>query len=176
GRQNVDEAAAVAVGADEVLRRQRRLAEKVVSALVLQDQQLTLYGPDGRLRHVAVLDGELGGMVRDVGEHGAQIFEVEDRKPLLIGHAEANIEHAFLNVVETQDPQQHSCPPLENGGGDGMSLSPKQTPEYAREVVGFIVEPEAFGPGDKSPLGFARLGNAGEIALDVGGEDRDAGA
>src|SRR5262249_827625 len=175
GRQNVDEAATVAVGADEVLQRQRRLAEKVVSALVLQDQQLTLYGPDGRLRHVAVLDGELGGMVRDVGEHGAQIFEVEDRKPLLIGHAEANIEHAFLNVVEIHEPGQQWPPHLENGGGEGLSLFPKKIPEYDGELVGFIVEPGAFGRGDKCLLSSARLGNAREIALDVGGEDRDAG-
>src|SRR5262249_53425397 len=96
----------VAVGADEVLQRQRRLAEKVISALVLQDQQLALDRPDGRLRHVAVLDGELGGMIRDIGKHGAQIFEVEDRKPLLIGHAEANMEHASWNVVEIQAPRQ----------------------------------------------------------------------
>src|SRR5262249_32980213 len=114
-------------------------------------------------------------MVRDVGEHGAQIFEVEDRKPLLIGHAEANIEHAFLNLVEIHEPSKQSRPHRENGGADGMPLSPEQIPEYARELVGLIVDPEAFGPGDESPLGSARLGNAGEIALDVGGEDRDAG-
>src|SRR5262245_66474528 len=57
-----------------------------------------------------------------------------------------------------------------------MALFPEQIPEYDRELVGLIVEPEAFGPGDECLLGFARLGNAGEIALDVSGEDRDAGA
>src|SRR5262249_43108706 len=57
-----------------------------------------------------------------------------------------------------------------------MSLFREQIPEYDRELVGFIVEPEAFGPADKPPLGSPRLGNAGEIALDVSGEDRDAGA
>src|SRR5262249_37518351 len=57
-----------------------------------------------------------------------------------------------------------------------MSLFREQIPEYDRELVGFIVETEAFGPGDKCLLGLARLGDAGEIALDVGGEDRDAGA
>ncbi len=57
-----------------------------------------------------------------------------------------------------------------------MPLLPEQIPEHDRELVGLIVEPEAFGPGDKCLLGFAHLGNAGEIALDVGGEDRDAGA
>src|SRR6266446_10348396 len=57
-----------------------------------------------------------------------------------------------------------------------MSLFPEQIPEYDRKLVGLIVESEAFGPGDKCLLGFARLGNAGEIALDVGGEDRNAGA
>src|SRR5215467_14849802 len=57
-----------------------------------------------------------------------------------------------------------------------MALFPEQIPEYDRELVGLIVEPEAFGPGDECLLGFTRLGNAGEVALDVGGEDRDSGA
>src|SRR4029077_8660027 len=48
GGENIDEAAAIAVGTDEVLQCQRRLAEKLVFALVLQHQQLALYGADGR--------------------------------------------------------------------------------------------------------------------------------
>src|SRR5262249_14145346 len=110
-------------------------------------------------------------MIRDIGEHGAQIFEVEDRQPLLIGNAEANIEHALLTAVELNDPRHQYRPHLENGGADGMPLLPEQTPEYDRKLVGLIVDPEALGPGEKCLFGFARLGNAGEIALDVGGED-----
>jgi hypothetical protein len=57
-----------------------------------------------------------------------------------------------------------------------MPLFPEQVPEHDRELVGLVIETEAFGPRDKCLLGFAHLGHAGEIALDVGGEDRDAGA
>src|SRR5262249_60511098 len=57
-----------------------------------------------------------------------------------------------------------------------MPLLPEQVPKHNRELVRLILETEAFGPGDKCFLGFTRLGNAGEVALDVGGEDRDAGA
>src|SRR5262249_37100069 len=57
-----------------------------------------------------------------------------------------------------------------------MPLFPEQVPEHDRKLVGLVIETEAFGPRDKCFLGFAHLGHAGEIALDVGGEDRDAGA
>src|SRR5215831_5327817 len=57
-----------------------------------------------------------------------------------------------------------------------MPLLPEQVPKHNRELVRLILETEAFGPGDKCFLGFTRLGNAGEVALDVRGEDRDSGA
>src|SRR5258708_29104500 len=57
-----------------------------------------------------------------------------------------------------------------------MPLFPEQVPEHDRKLVGLVIETEAFGPRDKFLLGFAHLGHAGEIALDVSGEDRDARA
>src|SRR6185436_19826353 len=49
GGQDIDAAAAVAVGADEVLQLQGGFAEEFGAALVLQHQQLALDGTDGRL-------------------------------------------------------------------------------------------------------------------------------
>src|SRR5215831_6971636 len=48
-----------------------------------------------------------------------------------------------------------------------MPLFPEQVPEHDRELVGLVIETEAFSPRDKCLLGFAHLGHAGEIALDV---------
>ena len=106
GSQNIDEASAIAVGANEILERQCRLAEEFARTLVVQDQQLALYRSDGRLRHIAVMDREFAGMIRDVRQHGTEVLEVEDRQTLLIGHAETNVEHAFLNVIEIHEPRQ----------------------------------------------------------------------
>ena len=52
------------------------------------------------------MDREFAGMIRDVRQHGTEVLEVEDRQTLLIGHAEANVEHAFLNVIEIHEPRQ----------------------------------------------------------------------
>ena len=102
--QNIDVAAPVAVGANEVLELERRLAEQVVAALVLQHQQLTLDGPDRGLRHISVLGGKLAGMIGEVAEHRAEILEIEDEKPLLIGDAETDVQHTLLDLVEVQQP------------------------------------------------------------------------
>ncbi len=56
-----------------------------------------------------------------------------------------------------------------------MALLPEQIPEHDRKLIGLVVEAEALGPADESLLGFAELRNTGEIALDVGGENRDPG-
>src|SRR4029077_10138454 len=97
GCQDIDEAAAIPVGTDEVLQRQSGLAEELAPTLVLQDQKLALDGADRRLRHVPVLHGQFGGMVRDEAENSAQILEIEDYQSLLVGDPEADIDHALLD-------------------------------------------------------------------------------
>ena len=59
GRQDVDDAAPVAVGAHQVLDVERRLAEELVALLVLEHEELALDRADGGLRDVAVGGGEL---------------------------------------------------------------------------------------------------------------------
>ena len=54
--ENVDHAAPVAIGAQEIGNIERRLAEEFIPALVLQHQELALDRADGLLRHVAVVD------------------------------------------------------------------------------------------------------------------------
>ena len=143
GGQDIDEAAPIAVGADEILQRERRLAEEIAAALVLQHQKLALDGADRRLRHVSVLSRQLGGMVGDEAEHRPQILEIEDQQPLLVGNAEADIEHALLDIVEIHQARQQQRPHLGDGGAHRMALLPEQIPEHDRELVGLVVEAQA---------------------------------
>ena len=63
GRQDIDVAAAVAVGAHEVLQGERRLAEEFLAALVLQHQQLALDGADVCFDTCRTASVELGRML-----------------------------------------------------------------------------------------------------------------
>ena len=57
-----------------------------------------------------------------------------------------------------------------------MALLAKQIPKHYREIVRFVVETYAFGAGDQRLLGLTGGGDAGQVALDVGGEYRHARA
>src|SRR5216684_3087505 len=98
--QYVDVSAPLSVGPDEVLKHESGLAEELVATLIFQHQQLALDGPDRGLGHVAVMGGELGGMIRDVAEHGSEILEIEHQESLLVGDPKTNIQHAFLNFIQ----------------------------------------------------------------------------
>ena len=148
-----------------------------VAALVLQHQQLALDGADGLLRDVAVLRGAAPSACSAMNaEHRAQVLEVEQQQPLLVGDAEGDVEHAFLHVVEVQQPRQQQRPHLGDGGADRMALLAEQIPEHHRKFVRLVVEAQLLGALDERLLGLADRGDAGEVALDVGGEHRDAGA
>ena len=43
-----------------------------------------------------------GGALADEPEHGAQILEIQQQQPLVVGDAERNVENAFLGVVEIE--------------------------------------------------------------------------
>ena len=64
-------------------------------------------------------------MVRDKAENSAQILEIEDHQPLLVGDTEADIDHALLNVVEVHEARQQQRTHLGNGGADRMPLLPE---------------------------------------------------
>jgi len=52
----------------------------------------------------------------------------------------------------------------------------EKIPEHDREVVGFVIEAHFLGACRERFLGFARGSDPGEVALDIGGEDRNPGA
>ena len=51
--QNVDVSSPILIGPNEILERDRGLAEELVAALILQDEELALDGADGGLGDVA---------------------------------------------------------------------------------------------------------------------------
>ena len=57
-----------------------------------------------------------------------------------------------------------------------MALFAEQIPENDRKTVGLIDKAQVLGALDEGVLGFAGGGNAGQIAFDVGGKNRNAGA
>ncbi len=55
-----------------------------------------------------------------------------------------------------------------------MALLAEQIPEQHRKLIGLVVEAHILGALDEIRFGFAARGNPGEIALNIGGEDRNA--
>ena len=121
GDEDVDHAPPVAVGAHEILQRQRRLAEEFGAALVLQHQELALDGADGRLGDVAEplrgLSDRRQRVIVAIGclfsagrndriQQRAQILHVDQGEPVVVGDAEGDVEHAFLHVVEVEHARQ----------------------------------------------------------------------
>src|SRR5262249_18330454 len=95
---------------------------------------------------------------------------------LVVGIAEYDVDHALLHVVEVEDARQQEGAYFEHGRADGMALLAEQVPEHHRELVGLVVEADVLGALDEGFLGLAGRCDAGQVALDVGGEDRHAGA
>ena len=102
GRQHVDHALAVD-GLHEVRDVQHRLAEELRASLVLELQQPALDRADARGRDVAILRLHLGGVIADELQHRAQVREIEQQQPVVVGRAESDAEHAFLGVVQRKE-------------------------------------------------------------------------
>ena len=119
---------------------------------------------------------EFGGVLGQIAEHRAQILQIEQQQALLVGDAEGDVEHALLHVVEVHHARQQQRPHLRDGGAHRMALLAEHVPEHRREFVGLIVEAEPLGAADQRLLGLADRGNARQVALDVGGKNRNAGA
>ncbi len=108
-------------------------------------------------------------------EHGAQIIEIEQQQTLLVGDVEDDVQHAFLRIVQFQQTCQQQRPHLRNRRADRMALLAEQVPENDRRRLRLQVDPHAPGALEELVVGRAGHGHARQVALDVGGEDRNAG-
>ncbi len=109
-------------------------------------------------------------------EQRAQILHVDQSQPVVVGDAEGDVEHALLHVVQVEHAREQQRPHLGDGRPHRMALLAEHVPEHRRELVGLERQPHLGGALDDEILGLADLGDAGEVALDVGGEDRNTGA
>ncbi len=166
--------AAVAVLPHEVVDIERRLAEELGRALILENQQLALHGAHRRRGHVAVARHDpLGAFLRrflvlvlaggrDVGQHLAQILEIDEAlvlriglAELVVGIAEDDVENTFLHIVEVEDAREKERPDLEHAGADRMALLAEQVPEYDGKLVGLVFEADLLGALDEGLLALA---------------------
>ncbi len=87
--------------------------------------------PTRRRRDVAVFCLELLRVVGDVLERGSQVLEVEEQEAVVVGDLEDERKHAFLRVVELEDPREQERPHVRHGRPDRMTLLAEDVPHTA---------------------------------------------
>ncbi|MCY1291948.1 hypothetical protein D9M70_411550 [compost metagenome] len=104
GRQHRNRAAPVIGRAHDVGDLQRRLAEEMLGALLLEDQEFALDRTDRGLGDETELIGKRAGIVAHVVEQRLQVFQVEQRQAALVGDLEGDVEHALLRIGRVHQP------------------------------------------------------------------------
>ena len=108
--------------------------------------------PSRRCRIALVSSAALLG---DVAEHRAQILEIEQQQPLLVGDAEGDVEHAFLHSLRSIRRDSSSGPISEMVARTGWPCSPNKSQNTTGKLVGLIVEAEAPWRARRRFLGLA---------------------
>ena len=153
--QDIDHAPAIAVGAHEILQRQRRLAEKLAAALVFQHQKLTLDGSDRCLGDISealrgladrrqriVAGVRLPAAVRDDRvEQRAQILHVDQCKTVVVGNAKRHVQDAFLHVVRSSIRDSSTGPISVTVARTGWPCSPNTSQNTVENWSGWNVSP-----------------------------------
>ena len=121
GGEDVDDAAAARVGAHQVVQIERRLAEQRFPALALEPEERALDGGDRLRADQPVLRRDLLAVVGDEAEQRAQVVEVEQQEPAVVGELEGDFEHALLCVVDLEHATQQARADLADRRADGMS-------------------------------------------------------
>src|SRR5581483_9379891 len=85
GGKNVDDAMALGIGLQQVLMVKGRLSEEFVAALLLQGHKAALNRTDAGRGDISVLSLEILGCLAHMLKHGLKIFQVEEKKALVIG-------------------------------------------------------------------------------------------
>src|ERR1700759_5015356 len=88
-RQQIHDAMAVAVRLQKIVDVEGRLAEEIRATFILKRNQAALDGANARRRDVAVFRLKLLALLTDILKHRLQIFEVEQKKAVVV----RNLEH-----------------------------------------------------------------------------------
>ena len=164
-----------AVGLHEVAEVEHRLAKKFVATLGFNLHQPALDGADAGGAHIAVLGGELAGVVAHILKHGAQVLEVEQQQAVVVGDLEDQVEHTGLRFIQVEHAAQQQRPHVGHRGTHRMALLAKHIPQrggashrLGRCQTAFFQNTGQFFTHD------AGLADAGQIAFHIGHENRHA--
>ena len=154
---------------------ERRLTEERVGALVLEGDELAQDDPGRRRREAAErLELGLALVAHEVADDGAQVLEVEEGEAVLVGVVEDEPEARLLGVVEPEDLGEQRRAEVGDRRADRHALALATEREELRRVCrGLPVLPDVLGSGGGPVAGLAGARHAGQVALDVGEEDRD---
>ena len=177
GGKNVDKTPVVLIQLQPAKHAELLRAEKAGAALILQHGHSPLNRADGSSGDIAVMKGELPGVLPHEDEHLLQILQGIQRIAILRTVAEKNAQHAGLRLVQREHPGEQLGAHGLHGGLNGLPVFPVHIPERGGKRMifkGFRVDPA----GAQAPV--QRLGthpgadHAGKIALDIAQKNRDA--
>ncbi len=172
-----DDAAPVRGGPEQLGRVELRLAEELFQALRLQVHQFAQDDAGGGLGQAAqflqlVLAFGRGEELAD----GAEVLEVDQFKVLLVREVEDQLQAGFLGVVELHNAGEQDGAKRRNGGTDGDAVAvAAQGQEFNGERLAGPGLADALGPCRQLLAACRGRRQAGQIALDVREEDRNAG-
>ena len=157
----------------EVFDVEHGLTKELVPALRLNLHQAALDSPDAGGADVAVLGGELLGVVTHVAQHGPQVFHVQQQQVVVVGDFEHQVQHPGLGVVQAQHAGQQQRPHVGDGGAHRVTLLAKHIPDCGGAGHGLRqFNASVLEHGGQFFANFAHLADAGQVAFDVGHEDR----
>ena len=174
GIQHIDLAPAVQADADDVLQLQGRLAEEGRAPLLFQLKNRPLNGGDRGWGDMADLASDPLGVLPDIGQKAAQIVDVQQEQPLLIGDVEDHRQHALLDLVQVQHPRHKHRADLGDRRADRMALLTIKIPEHRGRRGRGQGQAHVGGAGQQLFVRRPDLGNPRQVALHIGAEDRDA--
>ena len=130
--EDVDHTMAICIRLQQIIKIQRGLAEKLISALLFESKQAALNRSNARRRNVAILHLQVLGVLPDKLQHRLQILKVEQQQSLIVGDLENQREHTALRVIETQQPCKQQRAHLGNRSSYRMPLLAEDIPERDR--------------------------------------------
>ncbi len=174
--EQADDPASVRRDAQEVGHFELGLAEEDVGALVGEGDELAEDDSRGGGGEPAeVLELRLALVAGQVGEHGPQVRQIDQRESVRIGVVEHETEARLLRLIEAEHLAQQQRPePRHRRPYRNALADPAQREVLGDGCCGLPVLTDSAGPCQKLLTRLAGSGDTREVALDVGGEDRDA--
>ncbi|MDT4849490.1 hypothetical protein FQZ97_836140 [compost metagenome] len=121
GVEQMNAPTTVAIGLEDVLQLQRRLAEQGLGALLLETRQAPQQGLGRRIGEQRTVLAEHRRIALEVGQQGFQVFQIEQQQAFAIRHLERRIESSLLAVAQLQQRPEQQRAHLAEGGAQRMT-------------------------------------------------------